>query len=142
MAAKRRPSGPSGVPGPEGGRPERRPSRPSGVPDSVGAQPRRRASGPGKGPERLGSIISKVLQSSEREHRPLHIIQREWTGLVGKALAEHTKPVSLRHGRLMVHVDQPGDGFALNYQRARLLKLLRMKTGCTVEEIVIRAGEM
>ena len=121
---------------------ERGPTWPSGVSGSVGARPERGPTRPKQTPERLRSIISKVLQSSEREHRPIHAIQREWTRLVGKALAAHSKPMSLRRGRLIVHVDQPGDGFALNYQRARLLQQLRTKTSSTVEDIVIRAGEM
>lgn len=92
--------------------------------------------------EALRSIIQAVMRQGARQHRPLFTIQRQWTRLVGKELAGHTRPVSLHRGRLVVHVDQPGDSFALSYQKAQLLKRLQTNTKGRVEEIVIRAGEL
>ncbi len=90
----------------------------------------------------IGAIISLVLKQTQQQHGPLFTIQRGWKQFVGKELAAHTKPVSLRRGRLIVHVDRPGDSFALNYQRLRLMQKLRKATRGRVEEMVIRAGEI
>ena len=90
----------------------------------------------------VGALIHEVLQRAAREHRPLFAIQRRWPRLVGKQLAAHTRPVSLRRGRLVVHVDRPGDSFALNYARPKLLQQLQAASSGGVEEIVIRAGSV
>ena len=90
----------------------------------------------------VGALIPDVMRRTAKEHRPLFAIQRSWRQLVGKQLAAHTRPVSLRRGRLIVHADQPGDSFALNYARPRLLEQLRDKGKGGVEEIVIRAGDV
>ena len=92
--------------------------------------------------EPLRAIMPAVLRESARKRRPLMGIQRDWTKLVGRQLAGHTKPVSLRRGRLIVHADQPGDSFALSFQRAQLLQRLQTKTKERVEEIVIRPGQV
>ena len=92
--------------------------------------------------KRLDALIPAVLRQTARRHAPLRNIQRSWGWLVGKQLAAHTKPVSLRHGRLIVHVAGPGDGFALNYQRAKLLERLQTTIKIRVEDIIIRAGEV
>ena len=90
----------------------------------------------------VGALIHEMLQRAAREHRPLFAIQRRWPRLVGKQLAAHTRPVSLRRGRLVVHADRPGDNFALNYARPKLLKQLQASSSGSVEEIVIRAGSI
>lgn len=92
--------------------------------------------------EPLHTIIPAVLRQTARRARPLLTIQRKWAKLVGQGLAGHTKPVSLRGGRLIVHADQPGDSFTLSYQRVELLKRLQTSTKGTVEEIIIRVGEL
>jgi hypothetical protein len=92
------------------------------------------------GAKPVGALIPDVMRRAAREHRPLFAIQRRWPRLVGRQLAAHTRPVSLRRGRLVVHVDRPGDSFALNYARPKLLRQLQ-GTG-RVEEIVIRAGSL
>ena len=91
--------------------------------------------------ERIGSLIPGVLTRTAKQHGALFLVQGRWARLVGKALAAHTRPVSLRRGRLMVHVDHPGDAFALNYRRAKLVTRLAALTQGKVEEIVMRAGE-
>lgn len=90
----------------------------------------------------VSALIADVMQRAAREHRPLFAIQRRWPRLVGKQLAAHTRPVSLRRGRLVVHVDRPGDSFALNYTRPKLLKQLQAAEQGGVEEIIIRAGSV
>ena len=90
----------------------------------------------------VGALIHEVLRRAAREYRPLFAIQRRWPRLVGKQLAAHTRPVSLRRGRLVVHVARPGASFALNYARPKLLKRLQAAKQGGVEEIVIRAGSV
>ena len=90
----------------------------------------------------VGALIPDMLRRTAREHRPLFAIQRRWSRLVGKQLATHTRPVSLRRGRLVVHADRPGDSFALNYARPKLLKQLQGVGRGGVEEIIIRAGSI
>ncbi len=92
--------------------------------------------------KRIDEVLSRVLQRTAAQHKSLFLIQRRWTRLVGKELAAHTKPVSLRRGRLVVHADCPGDSFALNYRRPQLLARLKTTTQERVEELVIRAGEI
>ena len=93
-------------------------------------------------PQRIDAVVSSVLKETTRQHGALFAIQRRWKQLVGRALAAHTRPVSLRQGRLIVCVDRPGDGFALNYQRTQLLEQLRATAKKPVEDIVIRPGEL
>ena len=91
--------------------------------------------------ERIDALIPGVLRRLEHQQSALQGVQERWARLVGKRLAAHTKPVSLRHGRLTVHVERPGDGFALGYAKAELLERLQASTQGKVEEIVIRPGE-
>lgn len=91
--------------------------------------------------QRIGPIVSAVLSQTKQSHGALHVVQRAWSRLVGKGLAAHTKPVSLRRGRLVVRADRPGDGFTLSYQRMQLLERLQDLTKGRVDEIVIRPGE-
>ena len=97
---------------------------------------------PQAGGQRIGAIVPGVLQQAERRHRALLTIQRRWPRLVGKGLAAHTKPVSLHRGRLIIHVDHPGEGFALKYVRPQVLERLQATTRGRIEELVIRAGEV
>ena len=87
---------------------------------------------------KIGAILPAVIGHAKRRHGALEAIRRQWRTLVGTPLAAHTKPVSLQHGRLVVHVDGPGDGFALSYQRARILQRLSVSAAAKVEELIIR----
>ena len=91
--------------------------------------------------ERIGAVIPAVLRRLEHQQGALRAVQQAWGKLVGKQLAAHTKPSSLRRGRLVVHVERPGDGFALNYARPELLERLRASTQGKVEEMIILPGE-
>ena len=91
--------------------------------------------------ERIGAVIPAVLRQLEHQQDSLRAVQQAWGTLVGKRLAAHTRPSSLRRGRLVVHVERPGDGFALNYARPALLERLRVSTQGKVEEIIILPGE-
>ena len=92
--------------------------------------------------KRIGALIPEVLQRTAKRHETLFVIQHKWPQFVGKALAAHTRPVSLRRGQLIVHADQPGDSFAFSYARPRVLARLSEATQGRVEDIVIRVGEL
>ena len=92
--------------------------------------------------EQIGSVLAGVLTQARQRSGELAALQGRWGRLVGRALAAHTRPVSLRRGRLVVHAEQPGDGFTLSYQRQRLLERLQTKMRGKIEEIVIRPGEV
>ena len=93
-------------------------------------------------PQRIDAVVSSVLGQTTKQYETLFAIQRGWKRLVGRALAAHSRPVSFRQGRLVVHVDRPGDGFTLSYQRTRLLEQLQATTKKRVEAIVIRPGDV
>ena len=86
----------------------------------------------------IAAVMPHVLKRVAQRHGALFAIQRRWTSLVGKALAAHTQPVSVRRGRLTVIAERPGDGFALAYQRTQLLERLQAMSHGTVEELIVR----
>lgn len=86
----------------------------------------------------LASLLPAVLREAEAAHKPLKLIQQRWGRLVGKALRVHSRPVSLRRGRLVVQVDRPGDSYTLAFARPRLIKRLHALTEGRVEELILR----
>ena len=112
-------------------KPQRRPAEPSGVPRPVGARP-----------QPIGSLLPGILKHVGEWHGVLCQVQDGWARLVGRRLAAHTKPVSLRRGRLIVHAERPGDNYTLSYQREQLLAQLQALTDHKVEEMVIRPGSI
>lgn len=92
--------------------------------------------------EALAEILPAILEAQQKAHRPIAMIQDAWPKLVGERVAAHSKPVSLRQGCLIVHVDQPGDSYMLSFQRSQLLKRLKEMSESTVDEIIFRAGDI
>ena len=90
----------------------------------------------------IRAVLAAVLQHTKEQQGPLFRIQRNWARLVGKELAAHTKPVSLRRGRLMVYAEEPGESFALKYAKPELLKRLRTAAYGNVSDVVVRPGEI
>ena len=93
-------------------------------------------------PDRIDTVVSGVLKRVQEQHNALLTVQQAWRKLVGPQLARHTRPVSLRRGRLIVHAERPGDNFILSYRREPLLARLRETTHGRVEELVIRPGDL
>lgn len=91
-----------------------------------------------KAPQGIGHLMPGVLKQLAREHGQMAHIQRAWKRLVGPQLAAHTRPLRLTRGRLVVAVEQPGDGFELSYRRPRLGEQLKAMTDGRVTEIVLR----
>jgi len=92
-------------------------------------------------PKPIGALIPHVLSQTAKQHQGIHRIQRRWNRLVGREVAAHTRPVSLRRGRLYVQTDEPGASFAISLEKPRLLKLLQTTAGCKIEEVIVRPGE-
>ena len=92
--------------------------------------------------EHIGALIQTVLGHTAKQQELLFTLQRQWSELVGCAMARHTKPVNLRRGRLVIHARQPGEHFTLNYQRLRLLEKLRALTDGRVDDLIVRAGDV
>lgn len=88
----------------------------------------------------LAALLPGALREAAAAHKPLQLIQRRWGRLVGKSLRTHSRPVSLRRGRLIVQVDRPGDSYTLAFERPRLIKRLHALTEGRVEELIVRPG--
>ena len=89
---------------------------------------------------RLGALLPEVLKRVEHQHAVLALIRRHWPRLVGRELAKHAQPGSVRRGQLVIVTHQPGDSFALSFQRERLAQRLQALTEGTVHGIIIRPG--
>jgi len=62
-----------------------------------------------------------------------------WEGLVGPAMAAHTRPVSLVRGTLVVTVDQPGWAAQISWLEADLLRRFTEELGPgVVAALVVR----
>ena len=55
-----------------------------------------------------------------------------WAGVVGEHVAAHSRPVSLRDGVLVVHVDEPAWATQLRYLTGELLERLGDAVGAGV----------
>lgn len=91
----------------------------------------------------LGKLIPEVLRRLQEQHQPVQVLQEQWPRVVGRKLAAHSRPMSLRKGRLTVLVDQPGENFALNYQRGEILRRAQALVGAqAVQELWLRPGAL
>ena len=90
----------------------------------------------------IRSVIHGVLKQAQQRHGALFEIQRNWKRIVGTALAAHTKPVGLRQGRLVIHVDRPGESFSLSFQKAQVLERVHGVAPGKVTGLIVRAGSL
>ena len=90
----------------------------------------------------IGKLLEGLLAQTHKQQSALFEIQQAWQKIVGKRFAAHTKPVGIRKGKLVIHVDRPGENFELSYDRRRLLEIIKKLTLGKVTEIVIRAGKV
>lgn len=87
----------------------------------------------------LASTFARLgVEARLREHE----IFRVWPEVVGDAVARHAEPVSLKQGRLVVHVTDSVWLHQLSMLRRRLLEALRTRLGSPVHEIALRIGEV
>jgi predicted nucleic acid-binding Zn ribbon protein len=71
----------------------------------------------------------------------LSVVFSRWEDVVGQSVAVHTRPLSLRDGRLVVGVDEPGWATQLTYLTADLLRRLEELIGpgvVTAVEVKVR----
>lgn len=90
----------------------------------------------------IREVIPNIVRQAAQQHETIQRLRDEWRRLVGKELAKHTKPASLRRGTLYVHADEPGASFILSLEKPRLLAQLQARAKRPIEEIVIRPGEI
>jgi hypothetical protein len=93
-------------------------------------------------PDRIGALIQTFVRGTQAQREPLFGIQRSWSELVGEGLAAHSRPVGFIKGKLLIHVDHPGDGFEMSYRAPALIRRLKEQTRGRVAEIVIRAARV
>ena len=68
-----------------------------------------------------------------------HTLFGRWQAVVGDGIAAHAKPIKIEHGRLLVHVDEPGWATQLRYLEGDLLERLN-GAGVEVAGIDIRVA--
>lgn len=93
-------------------------------------------------PKPIRELLPDVMRQASKRRRVIEQVQRRWARVVGKALAEHTKPMRVSRGTLYVQTDEPGASFVLSLEKSRLLKALKGAAEEPIEDIVIRAGEL
>jgi predicted nucleic acid-binding Zn ribbon protein len=70
---------------------------------------------------------------------PLAAVFAHWDEIVGPSVAEHSRPVSLVQGVLLVAVDQPGWATQLRYLGGRLVERIDEVAGAgLVERLEVR----
>lgn len=89
-----------------------------------------------------GDILKKLLPKlglSERLSE--NEIQSAWSGIVGEFLAQHSVPVSLRHGTLLIQVLQSTVHYELDRTwKPEILRKLRERFGAkTVRDVRFRS---
>ena len=90
----------------------------------------------------LKELVPKVVQQAATATEAARALQRDWPKLVGKALARHTRPGSLRRKTLCVYTDDPGASFLLALEKPQLLAKLRARAHTDINEIVVRPGDL
>ena len=90
---------------------------------------------------RIDVVLPGILARVGQHHAALETIRRRWPRLVGRELAAHSAPISVRRKQLVVAVSHPGESFALNFQKEALSKKLEGLTKGSITGIIIRPGE-
>lgn len=90
----------------------------------------------------LKDLIPKVVRDTGTATKTARQLQQDWVKLVGKELARHTRPASVRRNVLCIYTDDPGASFLLALEKPQLLAKLRARTKQEIEEIVIRPGDI
>ena len=93
-------------------------------------------------PKPIGELIPNIIRKASVAHQTIQQLQQEWRRLVGKELASHTRPASLRRKTLCVYTDEPGASFLLSMGKGALLAKLNQHTHGQIEELIIRPGEV
>lgn len=92
-------------------------------------------------PKHITALLPEVLRQVGRQHAELETIRHRWKQLVGRELAAHCFPVSVRRKHLVIAVPQPGDRFTLEYRKERLKEQLEKLTQGKVTGVILRPGD-
>lgn len=92
--------------------------------------------------EPIGKLLEGWLAEQHKQTSVLFEIQQAWSKIVGHKLAAHTRPVSIRKGKLVVHVDRPGENYELSFERERVASRIKKIAGDKILTIVVRAGKI
>lgn len=92
--------------------------------------------------QNIDTILKTVMRGAKQRGQIITNIQQRWSKIVGAQLAEHSKPISLQRGLLIVSVDRPGDNYTLSLRKQELLKQLQEVAEGAVKELVMRPGEV
>lgn len=85
---------------------------------------------PETGIRRAASLVDAILKSiGAADGIDEERVRSAWSELAGPAIAQHTSPVSLRKGELVLRVSQPAMRFHLEQMKPMLLERLRMQLG-------------
>jgi len=92
--------------------------------------------------DKLAVIIDKILKSRGMQSRlEEYRISAQWVRAVGKAIAHHAQPLSLRGGRLVLIVDSPAWMQQLSLMRPEIIGKLNQNLGTqAVREIALKLG--
>ena len=86
-------------------------------------------------PRPVGESLQRVTRSLGMPAADaLGAVFGRWASLVGDQVAQHAKPVSLRHGALSINVDDPVWATQLRWLESDLLARLRDALGDNVVE--------
>ena len=89
-------------------------------------------------PKPIGESLNRVASRLRLPPaRVLRTIFRDWTELVGSPMAQHTRPLVLHNGELLVEVDEPGWATQVRYFEKELIDRCATVLG---EGTVVRIG--
>jgi predicted nucleic acid-binding Zn ribbon protein len=90
----------------------------------------------------VGRPLARVLRHlGVPETSTLPSLTEVWDELVGPSMAERTEPVTVRHGTLVVRVDDPAWAAQVRWMEAQLLERLRKTPAfASVERLDVRVG--
>ena len=94
--------------------------------------------------EPIGNVVKNVVEGlGHSKKSDAHKILSLWSGLVGRAMAQHSRPAGLARGRLLVNVDESAWLYQINLQKAKLLSAIQKKVGKQkVRELQFRIGKI
>ncbi|NQU73587.1 MAG: DUF721 domain-containing protein [Candidatus Omnitrophica bacterium] len=90
----------------------------------------------------VNKVIADLSNSASKEHRPsAEEIKRLWKQAVGKMASQRSRPVSLKKGKLVVHVEDSSFLYNLTLRKREILKNLAKDLENGIQDIQFRIGE-
>jgi predicted nucleic acid-binding Zn ribbon protein len=95
-------------------------------------------------PEQIARTVNKIMENINSTPKPIeNRVLELWPGVAGERIGRHTRPIAIKNGRLIIHVDGSSWLYELSQRhKKRLLKKLQKKLGAEkLVEIRFRIGE-